>query len=86
MFVARVRIPNSQPFFGNAIKSPISAALAGTGNSCVFRHAVLRTGLPDVLAELGLRLRQRTKQADIRGRIRTFFGSDCRCELGAWSM
>ena len=37
-------LPRSQPFFGNAIKPPISAAVTGTGNSSVFRHAVPRAG------------------------------------------
>jgi hypothetical protein len=30
--------------------------LAGTGNSFVFRHAVVRAGFSDVLAEFGLKL------------------------------
>ena len=55
------------------MNQPISVALAGTGNSSVFRQAVSRTGFSYVLAECGLRLLERTKRAEIVGRIRTFF-------------
>jgi hypothetical protein len=51
---------------------PISAAVAGTGNSSVFRHTVSSTGLPYVLAESGFRLRGRKKRPEIGGKIRTF--------------
>ena len=37
-------VSSTRPFFGNAIKPPISAGLTGTGNSSVFRHTVLRAG------------------------------------------
>jgi hypothetical protein len=43
----------TQTFSGNAIKPPISAAVAGTGNSSVFRHAVLGTGLAMRFVEIG---------------------------------
>src|SRR5580698_8951698 len=36
----------SQPFSGNVIKGPISAAVTAAGNSSVFRHADPRTRLP----------------------------------------
>jgi len=39
MVVAGVVIPNSQPFFGNAAKPPISATPARPGNSHVLQHA-----------------------------------------------
>jgi hypothetical protein len=58
-------------FSGIAIKGPISAGVTGTGNSSVFRHADLRTGFSYVLAASGLGLRERTKRAEISGRIRT---------------
>jgi hypothetical protein len=70
----RERFSRTQSFFGNAIKRPISAGPRGIGNSSVFRHAVLRTGLPYVLAESGLGPRERIRRPEIGGRKRTFFG------------
>jgi hypothetical protein len=66
---------NLDHFPGHAIKGPISAAVASTGNSCVFRHSVLRTGFSYVLAESRLRRRERSERSEIGGRNRTFFGS-----------
>jgi hypothetical protein len=40
-------LTESQAFSEIAIKRPISAAVTGTGNSAVFRHAVLCTELPE---------------------------------------
>jgi hypothetical protein len=58
-----------------AINRPISAAPVGTGSSSVFRHAVSRARFSYVLAESGLRLRERIKHPEIGGRIRTFSDS-----------
>jgi hypothetical protein len=49
-------VRETQAFSGIAMKPPISAAVTGPINSSVFRHAVLRTRLPYVLAECGLGL------------------------------
>jgi hypothetical protein len=68
-------VRETQAFSGVAIKRPISAAVTGNGNSSVFRHAVQRVALPYVLAESGLRLRERTKRPEIGGVNRTFFNS-----------
>jgi len=38
--------PETQPFFVNVENRPISAAVTDTGNSHVFRHAVLGAGFP----------------------------------------
>ena len=54
-----------------ATKRPISATVTRPGKSSVFRHWVLRTELPYVLAECGLGLRERIKRPEIGCRIRT---------------
>jgi hypothetical protein len=59
------RLLQSQPFSGVDIKPPISAALTGTGNSSVFRDAVLHTGYSYLSAECGLGLRERIKRPEI---------------------
>ena len=68
-------LPQSQPFSANGKDRPISAAATGAGNSSVFRHGVMPTTLPSVLAESGLRKREQSQRPEIGGRIRTFFGS-----------
>ena len=60
---------------------PISDALAHPGNSPVFRHAVLRAGFPCVLAESGLRRRERAKCPPAEGENRTFFLNQFRSAL-----
>jgi len=41
---AAASFPETQAFFGIAIKGPISAAVTGIGNSSVFRHSL---GVPE---------------------------------------
>jgi hypothetical protein len=67
------RVHQLNPFPGQAEKPPISAAVPGSGNSSVFRHAMPCTRMPYVLAESCLRLQVRTKRTEIGGRIRTIF-------------
>ena len=52
--------------------------MTGPGNSSVLRHEILGIGLPYVLAESGLRLREWIKRPENDGRIRTIFAPlDC---------
>ena len=77
------QIRETQPFFGIAIKPPISAAVPAPESHPVFRYVVPRAGLSYVFAESGCRIRDRIKGRGIGGRIRTF--SDFKfCHRDTW--
>jgi hypothetical protein len=72
-FVGGEFVPKSQPFSASAANRPISAAASGPVNLSVFRHAVPRAGFSYVLAECGLRLRDRKKIHSRNGEGSVFF-------------